>query len=453
MSMVQQEETEKYIHTNRGKVNKDFFPLYHMTSPVGWMNDPNGLCRYNGRYHLYYQYNPYDVKPGTMIWGHFASDDLITYRDESVAILPERENASIFSGGAIPTEKGLCAVFTEHYEKGDFKRETVHAALSADGCSFGASRPVFDNEKLPANISRSDFRDPYPVYVDGNYYVFVGGKDVAADSGVIVVLGGKTLAELEYKFTIGPFYELGNMGECPCWHRVDGKDVIAVSGCEVKARGNDFKNVNSSVFIVGNLDFEGGKMKVDYISEIDKGDCFYAPQFINGEQRPILVGWHEMWGKPYPTKERGDGWVGSFTIPRRLSLKDGRLMQFPVEELDGYCREYDGNDVPRCSRLTLRFDGDGAVEIVGSDGSMEVACMDGYICLDTTRSNSGNGCVRRTNDRYAHCTVCVLLDKSSVEVFVDGGKEAISGRMYVSGRLSASVRGCAAVSKTEKVEV
>lgn len=181
-------------------------------------------------------------------------------------------------------------------------------------------------DDLPEGISRSDFRDPFPVKTDDGYYVFVGGKLVKENKGIIVVLGGSGLEKLEYKFTIGPFYELGDMGECPCYRRIDGKDVIIASGCNVPARGNDFKNVNSSVFIVGTIDFAGKTFVAESIREIDKGDAFYAPQLINGDDRPVMVGWHEMWGKPYPTEHMNHGWAGCFTVPRVLSGKGRRRL-------------------------------------------------------------------------------------------------------------------------------
>ena len=37
-------------------------PYFHFAPPVGWMNDPNGLCRCGEWYHVFYQYGPFDPR-------------------------------------------------------------------------------------------------------------------------------------------------------------------------------------------------------------------------------------------------------------------------------------------------------------------------------------------------------------------------------------------------------
>lgn len=442
-----------FISSQRGKVNAQFRQKYHMMPPVGWMNDPNGLIKFNGAYHLYYQFNPYASTPGTMLWGHFTSDDLISYADGGAAIVPCAEHVSIFSGGAIQYNGRIAAVFTEHYENEGERREEIYMALSDDGMNFYGRKKIFDNESLPAELSRSDFRDPCPVRTGDYYYVFVGGKLVKENKGVIVVLGGSTLERLSYKFTIGPFYELGDMGECPCYRRIDGKDVIIASACNVPARGNDFSNVNSSVFILGEIDFVNGSMKVENIREIDKGDAFYAPQLINGDDRPVMIAWHEMWGKPYPTGDMNHGWAGCFTIPRTLSVRGDEVYQSPVEELEKYLVGYEGDGVPACADIRFEFGGDGEVVLSGDDGSVALGCRDGAVYLDTRLSNNKNGCVRRTNYVYDRAEVRVLSDVSGIEVFVDGGRETISSRLYISGKLTLSAKGCVSKPQIKQVQI
>lgn len=426
------QRVNKYIARQKRTVNEKYRLGYHMMPPCGWMNDPNGLVRFGGKYHLYYQYNPFDTHSGTMYWGHFVSDDLISYEDAGVAIAPKEAYESIFSGGAIEDGGAITALYTLHYEQGDFQKEEVYKAVSADGQCFSNEVCVFDNGRLPANLSRTDFRDPCPVKIGSKFYVFLGGKDMLLNKGVIIVLGGNSLNKLEYEFYIGPFPELGDMGECPSYFKIGDKDVLVASGCHVHERDNDFMNINASVFIVGEFDFENGKMAVDFIKEIDKGDTFYAPQFVRGVDEPVMIGWLEMWNKPYPTRDMGHGWVGAFSVPRKLEYKDGDIFQQPVDGLNKYLVKAAEGEVPKCADLKFNFEGEGRLEIQAANGKV-VIINDGNVCLDTLFSNNSYGSIRRTNGEYQSCGVRVLLDTSSIEVFVDGGREVISSRIYLDG--------------------
>lgn len=429
-----------YITKARHTIKNEYRLKYHMMPPIGWLNDPNGLIYFKGRYHLYYQFNPYASCPGKMCWGHFISDDLITYADDGVALKPDIENASAYSGGSIESDGKITAFYTLHIETETGKSEEVYKAESCEGFCFDQGIKVFDNESLPKNISRTDFRDPCPVKIGNTYFVFLGGKDITSDRGVIIVLRGDTCDKLEYAFHLGPYYELGDMGECPSYFKVGGKDVIVVSGCNVPERNNDFKNINSSVFIVGNLDFERGKMDVDFIQEIDKGDSFYAPQFIRGIDKPVMIGWLEMWEKKYPTREKNHGWVGAFSIPREISIKGGEIYQTPVESLNGYLIPTKDGVIPKCADITFKFVGEGSLKIKGDDGEVVIG-KDSGVYLDTNLTNNMFGCVRRTNRSYEACEMRVLLDVSSIEVFVDGGREVISSRIYIDGNYKIDVNG------------
>lgn len=80
-------------------------PVFHHTPEYGWMNDPNGMFYRDGKWHLYYQYNPYGSKWQNMTWGHSSSTDLIHWDHEPVAIRPDGLGA-IFSGSAVIDHEG-----------------------------------------------------------------------------------------------------------------------------------------------------------------------------------------------------------------------------------------------------------------------------------------------------------------------------------------------------------
>lgn len=42
----------------------------HLQPERGWINDPNGLCYFQGKYHAFFQHNPKAPVWDTMHWGH-----------------------------------------------------------------------------------------------------------------------------------------------------------------------------------------------------------------------------------------------------------------------------------------------------------------------------------------------------------------------------------------------
>ena len=65
-------------------------PRYHFLPAANWMNDPNGVIQWRGRYHLFFQYNPDGPYHANMHWGHAVSDDLLHWEELPIAIAPRR---------------------------------------------------------------------------------------------------------------------------------------------------------------------------------------------------------------------------------------------------------------------------------------------------------------------------------------------------------------------------
>lgn len=441
------ENANEYILKNKNKVDKKYRQKFHMMPPIGWMNDPNGLVKFKDEYHLFYQFHPYDAKWGPMHWGHFVSKDLIKYEDVDVALAPEHQDieSGCFSGGAIANDNEIHLVYTSHYEKNGIKKEVQKIASSKDSINFNKNLScIFNNEFLPDGVSKNDFRDPNPVYINGYYYLFVGGKLEKENMGVIIVLKGHTLDDLKYDFFIGPCKEFGYMCECPSYFKLNDMDCLLISGCGVKRDENNYLNINSSLIIAGNIDFENKKMDITYKSELDKGDAFYAPQIISGEKENTMIGWLEMWEKKYPTYELLHNWTGCFTIPRKIFLQDGIVCQMPIDNIKKYYSKtycYEGNEVSRTSDLLIEAKGIFSIEFIAENGKFIIGQTNNGVFLDARDSNNMNNTYRRTNLYYENVSLRVLLDISSVELFVNNGKEAISTRVYLDSDYKLLIDG------------
>ena len=76
---VYREDYTKWIKTQKdeiAKIAKDPKRLtYHLMPEKGWLNDPNGLCQFKGIYHIYYQYDPFDINGDLKLWAHVTTKD------------------------------------------------------------------------------------------------------------------------------------------------------------------------------------------------------------------------------------------------------------------------------------------------------------------------------------------------------------------------------------------
>ena len=99
------------------KRNNRWYPKFHIASNGGWINDPNGLCFYKGRWHVFYQLHPYGTQWGPMHWGHVSSADMVNWKREPIMFAPslEEEKDGVFSGSAVIGDDGkLRFYYTGH---------------------------------------------------------------------------------------------------------------------------------------------------------------------------------------------------------------------------------------------------------------------------------------------------------------------------------------------------
>lgn len=289
--------------------------LYHFEPKTGWINDPNGLIWFRGRYHAFFQHNPHAPRWDRMHWGHAVSDDLIHWEELPIALKPDQpyeNDGGCFSGSAVEKGGRLYVFYTSVSHE---RKQTQSVAYSDDGIHFikYPGNPVIDRNPL----GYEDFRDPKVVCMDGHWYMVTDTGDTT--TGKVLLFESQDLLHWHYKGILFEGAEYAHCIECPDFFRLGDKYVLMFSKIQETER--------STHFVVG--DFVDGKLIHYSICRPEWGEDFYAPQtFFDGKRR-IMIGWMYHWGKEAPA---GCHYAGAFSIPRELRLVKGRICNFPVAE-------------------------------------------------------------------------------------------------------------------------
>lgn len=359
---------------------------YHFENKQGWMNDPNGLVFYKGKYHAFFQHYPYAPRWGQMHWGHAVSDDLITWEELDIALFPDREyedEGGCFSGSAIVKDDRLWLFYTSVSKA---MGQTQSIAYSDDGLTFTKyeGNPIIKESPLS---DRNNFRDP-KVFKFGEEYRMVVGAGINNEAS-IALFKSKDLINWDFVGAILKDIKYGSCIECPNLFEVDGRWVLMFSSMKelphkVCFSIGDFDGMN---FVPNG---SGEDSSIEHYP-IETGPDFYAPQaFIGKNGEVIVIAWMYNW-----TRLQGIGrtHVGAFTIPREMRInKAGKLTMMPISE-------------------AMRY----------------VVTESPYVSYD-------NGLFRIQNDGktvYSKAMkeapeMLVLHDSEAVEVFINGGEETIT---------------------------
>lgn len=449
-------EADQYIKDNKNTVGARYRNRYHAMPPVGWMNDPNGFIYAFGKYHLFYQHHPYSALWGPMHWGHFTSDDLVVWRDEPVALAPDMpyDDAGCFSGSSLEKENRLYVMYTSVSND----RQTQALAVSLDGVGFEKLGCVIDSDQVPEGSSAEDFRDAKLFEHGGTYYCMVGSK-AESGCGQILLYRSADLMNWNYAGIVRQDART-NICECPDYFGLGGKEILVTSPQNVACEGIRFQNQHSNIYIVGKLDFQTGSFESEYEDELDCGFDFYAAQTLRTpDGRRVLVAWMSMWDRTNVTA--ADGWAGAMTLPRELTLRDGRIYQQPVREIERYrkrhyqleqrelCGGFSLPDLGAAQEITVIFD-TGTAQRIG----VKIFCGKTHEtlvyydrqkdCIVFDRSNMGTEMKGGPNEsdasvRYGRArmedgilTMRLFLDVSSCEAFFGEGECVMTANIYAA---------------------
>lgn len=452
--MTPKEIVRKRIDENKDFVESDPYRLhYHLMPPIGLLNDPNGFVYFNGHYHIFYQWNPFETKHGTKYWGHYISDDLVHWKQAPIALAPEDwyDKNGCYSGSAIVNNNTLYLFYTGNVRDDAGNRETYQCmAISSDGIHFDKKGPIIN---VPEGYT-AHFRDPKVFYKGERWYMVVGAQ-TTDEKGQVVLFTSTDLENWEFK---GPLAgsdlnglgDFGYMWECPDLFELERQDILIVSPQGLGAKGYEFNNIYQSGYFSGKVDYNNLTFDHGDFTELDRGFDFYAPQTtVDSEGRRILFGWMgnaEEDELTHPTTSHK--WMHNLTIPRQLGWRNGKLVQHPVKELRDL-REHEvsyenvtlnnkqevklphvkGNVFELCVSIT-EWNATGFSIEIGKNTRMNYDKSTNTFTLERLSFAEKNKIESR------HCmlqkleSLRIFKDTSSIEIFINNGEAVFSARVF-----------------------
>jgi beta-fructofuranosidase len=437
------------LSTRRSMAQDGHRPNFHFLPPCNWMNDPNGLCYWQGRYHLFYQFNPYGANWGFIHWGHASSPDLVHWADHPIALTPEAgsgDDMGCFSGCLVTDGDKPTAIYTGFV---DFFNTPVLIARARDdeliGWEKSPHNPVIPEK--PEGVNETDFRDPY-VWRWGDGWQMVIGAGMQDGESAALLYESADLLTWSY---CGPLYKTKladdvKMWECPNFFPLDGKFVLLVS----------LYPENKGVYYYTG-EYDGRKFTPETEGYLEHNAVFFAPQVRQfSDARTILFAWL-LEGRSDEAMDEA-GWAGVQAIPRELALDaDGRLVSVPIREVTmlhgGHETYHDIRLVPEQPshklavgrRLDLEVGLEGKDSVVrlnvlaspDESEATEIGCdlASGEVWLDTTHaslSGSARGEIQRAHlpdGPRESIKIRILIDNSVVEVWFDDTL-SMTGRAY-----------------------
>lgn len=458
-------KAREYELAHEGDVSAEERPLFHLSPRVSWLNDPNGFSWYNGKYHLFYQYHPYSSIWGPMHWGHAVSDDLLCWEYLPAIMAPDTpcDSFGVFSGTAevLPDGRQLLMYTGVRKEpipgSKKMKEYQVQCIATGDGLTYEKYKgnPVLTADDLPAGSSVSDFRDP-KIWrkADGSYAAIVSSRDAAGSAQLLLYTSPDGFRWSFAKVFFANNLRFGNMWECPDFAECDGKWLLFASPMEMLAQGTEYPNGRSCICLIGSYDPNTDTFTEERAQIVDSGIDFYASQTMKTpDGRTIMVGWMANWDV-CEFRQPKEKWYGMMTMPRELSVRDGRLYQQPVRELEQLRRNrvaFENVTVDgdlrldgvrgRCADLvltirpgadtrafTIRFAEDERFHT-----SLTWCPREGIVKLDRRFSGSRQGTIHQREcvvGQREELKLRLVLDRFSAEAFLGEGERVMTATFF-----------------------
>lgn len=300
-------------------------PIFHVTSPSQWMNDPNGPIFHKGYYHLFYQLHPFSDTDGTKYWGHVRSRDLVKWEPLPIALAPSNDQGeeAIWSGSCTINGLGQPMIFYTSIARGKsaFDHAEQWAAIGDDDLIRWSKSPLNPvlSEALHGDTKIYDWRDPFVFHHGRKTFLVAGGHLAKQGHAAVNIYEAENPELTQWKYR-GVLFEIpaAPTSECPNFFQLGKQWVLFVS---------PYGKVQ---YFIGDFDDTTCRFTPRTQGFLDYGPNFYAPNTMllgNGDR--LVWGWVN--GFP-----AGHGWNGCLSVPRSLTItQDGRLRQLPAPSLAG----------------------------------------------------------------------------------------------------------------------
>lgn len=424
-----------------------FLPKYHIYPETGLMNDPNGLAYFNGKYHVFFQWYPFEPRHGLKHWGLTTSTDLVDWSKQEMALVPERsfEKNGCYSGNAIQHEGKLYLFYTANYktENGKIPKQAV-AMMDRNGRIHKQEAPILDG--APAGYS-GELRDPYVFQRDGRFWMLLGGSRFTGTAhngfgevGALLLYVSDDLLDWTYQGPIDLPMDTGYMLECPSLIHVDGKDVLLLSPMgltDTKTHENRF----ATVACIGELSLERREFHATNIQKVDAGFDYYAPQaFLGKNDQPTVTAWFGCGEPSYPVVEN---WKHGLTFLHRLRVKNDHLYRYPVRETISIFRKKVAINT-KVIEINSRYYHLSIAEVT----KLFVGSPDDYWSVEYDESShqvtvSREGLKQVIDPEYGATrtdqigslkSIDLFVDNSFVELFLNKGEVVFSFRVFTEGQ-------------------
>lgn len=423
---------------------------FHIIPKVGWLNDPNGLCQFKGKYHVFFQYSPFDERGGLKFWGHYTSTDMIHWKNENTALYADQpfDCHGVYSGSALIDEDKMYLYYT-----GNVKQVGIHdyittgrehntvMVVSEDGETFKHKELLMTNEDYGSEMT-CHVRDP-KVWKENEIYYMVQGARDKEDRGQILLFASEDKVKWKVINKIQSKDAFGYMWECPDFFELDGQKILLLSPQGIEAEGIKYNNIYQSGYYVVEGDITTNEYTLSCFEEMDGGFDFYAPQTFEDEQgRRILIGWM---GLPdiddlYSNPTTQQGWQHALTMPRELHIQAGKLIQQPIGELKNLRgKEIElelKEDKTKIQLPAHTFELELTVESLKND--LEIIIRKGAVLeykadkkvVSLIFDKCGYGRDKRSVQIEDLKNIRVFGDTSSLEIFLNDGEEVFTSRYY-----------------------